>query len=86
MYKKLDYYKVKMWKNTVESSAFSSEFIAMKTCSEAIIGLRFKLRISGVPIDTPANVLCDNESVVNNSTKLESKLHKKTFMSSLSCY
>ena len=63
--------------NTVESSAFSSEFIAMKTCSEAIIGLRFKLRMFGVPIGTLANVLCDNESVVNNSTKLESKLHKK---------
>ena len=63
--------------NTVESSAFSSEFIAMKTCSEAIIGLRFKLKMFGVPLNTPANVLCDNESVVNNSTKLESKLHKK---------
>ena len=63
--------------NTVESSAFSSEFIAMKTCIEAIIGVRFKLRMFGVPIDTAANVLCDNEAVVNNSTKLESKLHKK---------
>ena len=49
----------------------------MKTCSEAIIGLKFKLKMFGVPINTPANVLCDNESVVNNSTKLESKLHKK---------
>ena len=43
----------------------------MKTYSEAIIGLRFKLRMFGVPIETAANALCDNEDVVNNSTKLE---------------
>ena len=63
--------------NTVESSAFSSKFIAMEICSEAIIGVRFKLRIFGVPINTAANILCDNEAIVNSSTKLESKLHKK---------
>lgn len=34
---------------TVESSAFSSEFIAMKVCLEAVQGLRFKLRMFGVP-------------------------------------
>ena len=49
----------------------------MKSCTKAIIGLRFKLGMFVVPINTPANVLCDDESVVNNSTKLESKLHKK---------
>ena len=49
----------------------------MKTCSEAIIGVRFRLRIFGVPVNTAANVLCVNEAVVNNFTKLQSKLHKK---------
>ena len=63
--------------NTVESSAFSSEFIAMKTCVEAIDGLRYKLRMFGVPIDGAAKILCDNESVVNNSSKFESSLNKK---------
>ena len=70
-----------MWyskkQNTVESSAFSSEFIAMKTCVESIIGLRFKLRMFGIPFHSPADVLCDNQSVVTNSSKLESKLNKK---------
>ena len=70
-----------MWyskrQNTVESSAFSSEFIAMKTCVESIIGFRFKLRMFGIPFHSPTNVLCDNQSVVNNSSRLESKLHKK---------
>ena len=63
--------------NTVESSAFSSEFIAMKTCVDSIIGLRFKLRMFGIPFHSPADVLCDNQAVVNNSSKLESKLNKK---------
>ena len=63
--------------NTVESSTFSSEFIAMKTCVEIIIGLRFKLRMFGIPLYDPADVLCDNQAVVNNSSKVESKLNKK---------
>lgn len=63
--------------NTVESSTFSSEFIAMKACVEHITALRFKLRMFGIPIDGPADVLCDNESVVKNASKLESTLNKK---------
>ena len=63
--------------NTVETSTFSSEFIAMKTCVEHIDGLRFKLRMFGIPIDGPANILCDNQSCVNGSSKIESTLDKK---------
>jgi hypothetical protein len=63
--------------NTVESSTFSSEFIALKACIEAITALRYKLRMFGVPIDDSTKVLCDNESVVKNSSKLESSLNKK---------
>ena len=63
--------------NTVESSTFSSEFIAMKTCMESIIAMRYKLWMLGVPIDGPADILCDNQSVVNNTSKIESALNKK---------
>jgi len=70
-----------MWyskkQSTVESSTFSSEFIAMKVCLEGIVALRYKLRMFGVPISGPTDVLCDNQSVVNNSSKLGSALHKK---------
>ena len=45
--------------STVESSTFSSKFIAMKTCMEHIIALRFKLWRFGVYIDGPAIVLSD---------------------------
>ena len=63
--------------NTVESSTFSSEFIAMKICMEHVVALRYKLRIFGIPVDGPADILCDNQSVVNNSCKLSSVLNKK---------
>eukprot|EP00980_Cylindrotheca_fusiformis_P001039 scaffold282_cov121-Cylindrotheca_fusiformis.AAC.1 len=64
---------------TVESSAFSSEFIAMKVCLESIQALRYKLRMFGVPImdDGPAHVFCDNEAVVKNCSRIESVLNKK---------
>jgi hypothetical protein len=63
--------------NTVEASTFSSEFIAAKVCIEHITALRFKLRMFGVPLDGPTRVLCDNESVVKNSSLLSSTLNKK---------
>lgn len=63
--------------STVESSTFSSEFIAMKTCMEHIVALRFKLRMFGIPFYGPTNVLCDNASVVKNSSHIESTLDKK---------
>jgi hypothetical protein len=64
---------------TVEMSAFSSEFIAMKHCIEDIEQLRFKLRMFGIPIenDEPTYILCDNEAVVKNSSNVESTLNKK---------
>jgi len=39
--------------------------------------LRYKLRMMGVPIDGPANVFCDNESVVKSTMNPESTLKKK---------
>ena len=47
--------------NTVETSTFGSEFIALRISTEMIEGLRYKLRMFGVPIDVPANVLGDNQ-------------------------
>ena len=49
----------------------------MKSCVESITALRYKLRMFGVPVEEPTNVLCDNISVVNNSSKIESTLNKK---------
>ena len=57
---------------TVETSTFSSQFMAMKLCVCAIEALRFKLRMFGVPVEGPAHVYCDNQGVVNNLSKVES--------------
>jgi hypothetical protein len=63
--------------NTVESSTFGSEYIAMKIGCDLIEGLRYKLRMLGIPVDGPANVFCDNDAVVKNSSRPESTLKKK---------
>ena len=54
--------------NTVESSLFGSEFVALRIARDLIVGLRYKLRMFGVPIVGPASVLCDNQGVVKNTS------------------
>ena len=63
--------------NTVETSTFGSEFVAMRIAIELIEGLRYTLRMFGIPIDNPTNVFCDNEAVTKNVTLPESTLKKK---------
>jgi hypothetical protein len=63
--------------NTVETSTFGSEFVAMRIAIDLVEGLRYKLRMMGVPLDGPTALFCDNESVVRNSTAPESTLKKK---------
>ena len=63
--------------NTVEASTFGSEFIALRVGCEMNDGLRYKLRMMGVPIKGPTNVYCDNEAVVSNSSLAEPTLKKK---------
>jgi hypothetical protein len=63
--------------NTVESSTFGSEMVAMRIAKEQIVALRYKLRMFGVPIVGPANVYCDNQGVVKNTSIPESTLAKK---------
>ena len=65
------------WQNTVETSTFGSEFIAMRTAVEHIEALCYKLRMFGIPIEGLTNVFCDNEAVFKNTTISESTLKKK---------
>jgi uncharacterized protein len=71
----IDWYSKRQ--NTVESSSFGSEFIALRVATEKLKALRYKLRMMGIPIRGPANVFCDTESVVKSSTRPESTLKKK---------
>ena len=63
--------------NTVEMSTFGSEFVALRTARDLIITIRYKLRMFGVPLEGPAQVFCDNQGVVKNSSVPESVLTKK---------
>ena len=63
--------------NTVGTSTFSSEFIAMKTAVEHIEALCYKLQMFGIPIEGPTNVFCDNEAGFKNTSIPDSTLKKK---------
>ena len=63
---------------SVETSTFSSEFMALKTAIELSIGLRYKLKMMGVPLDGPIVILADNQSVVVNASHPPSVLKKKS--------
>ena len=62
--------------NTVEASTYGSELLAMRLSIEMIEGLRYKLRMMGVPLTEECAVFCDNSAVVTNS-RPESTLKKK---------
>jgi hypothetical protein len=63
--------------NTVESSTFGSELVALRIARDLIAALRIKLQLFGVPLIGPASVLCDNQGVVKNTSIPESTLTKK---------
>ena len=63
---------------SIETSSFGSEFIAMKQCCEYIRGLRYKLRMMGIPVELPTYIFGDNQSVLANTTTPHSTLKKKS--------
>jgi Reverse transcriptase (RNA-dependent DNA polymerase) len=62
---------------TVETSTYGSELVAARIAVEMIIEFRYKLRMLGVPIDGPAILCGDNQSVILNTTVPSSQLKKK---------
>jgi Fe-S-cluster containining protein len=64
--------------STIETSSFGSEFQALKVGMELLIGLRYKIRMMGVPLEGYAHVKVDNMSVVKNTSVPESQLKKKS--------
>ena len=63
---------------SVETSTFGSEFVAMKTCCEYLRGLRYKLRMMGVPVNNPSFIYGDNQSVLYNTSLPDSVIKKKS--------
>ena len=63
---------------TIETSVFGAEFVAMKNGMECLRGIRYKLRMMGVPIAGPTYIYGDNMSVIHNTQRPESTLKKKS--------
>ena len=61
-----------------ETSTFGSEFVAMKQACEYIRGLRYKLRMMGIPCEEPCFIYGDNQSVLANTGNPDSQLKKKS--------
>ena len=64
--------------SSLETTSFGSEFVAMRQCCEYLRGLRYKLRMMGIPVDNPCFIFRDNQSVLWNTTIHDSMLKKKT--------
>ena len=50
----------------------------MKQCCKYVRGLRYKLRMMGIPVNNPAFIYGDNQSVLWNTTDPDSTLKKKS--------
>ena len=68
--------------SSCEVSTYGSELTAMKQAVEYVRGLRYKLRMMGIPCEDPTFVYGDNKSVLANTSMPGSTLKKK--MNSLS--
>ena len=62
---------------TIEISVFGAEFVAMKHGIKTLRGLRYKIRMMGIPLSGPTYIYGDNKSQVTNSSRPESTLKKK---------
>ena len=62
---------------TVETATYGSEFVAAKIATEQIIGLRYAIRMLGIPLHSTSFMFGDNQSVVTQSTLPHSSLTKR---------
>jgi hypothetical protein len=51
---------------TIETSVFGAEFVAMKHGIKMLRGLRYKIRMMGIPLSGPTYICGDNKSQVTN--------------------
>ena len=63
--------------NTFQASIFGLDFFAPRISTDMIEALRYKLRCFGILVEGPAEVFCDNMSVVRNLIIPKSALNKR---------
>ena len=60
----------------VKLSSFGTEFVALIIATELLVLLRYTLSMFGIPIDSPADFFCENQSVMMNIILPHSLLNK----------
>ena len=65
-------------RSTVETLVFGTEFVTMKKGVDALQGLRYKLRMMGIPISSASYIYFDSMSVVDNTSRPGSVLRNKS--------
>ena len=63
--------------NTIETSSYGSELVALRIALEGLLEIRYKLRMMGINFNETSPVLCDNMGVVTNMQFPTSSLKKK---------
>jgi hypothetical protein len=63
--------------NVVETATYGSEFMVARQATEQIMDLRYTIRMMGIPLDGPAWLFGDNQSVITSSTIPHSNLNKR---------
>ena len=63
--------------NVVETATYGSEFMVARQATEQIMDIRYTLRMLGIPLDGPAWLFGDNQSVITSSTIPHSNLNKR---------
>ena len=63
--------------NTVESSTYGSELVALRIAVEGLLEIRYKLRMMGINFDETSTILCNNMSVVVNMQFPSTSIKKK---------
>ena len=61
----------------METSSFGSKCVAMRQCCRYLKGLRYKLRMMGIPVMNPCFIYGDNQSVLWNTSISDSISKKK---------
>ena len=74
----VDWYAKKQ--GTVETATYGSEMVAARTCTEQILDLRLTLHYLGVPLRDKSFMFGDNKTVVDSSTNIDARLHKRHTM------
>ena len=57
---------------------FGEELMAMKIVMDTLQGIRYKPRMTEVPISGPSYIYVDSMSVIHNNNSTESTLKKKS--------